>query len=87
MVRILLHELLNPAGRVNKFLFACEEGMTGGTDLHIHFTVHGPKLYFIAAGALRLNFMVFRMNIFFHYCFPPKSELRFYTAPFNFQPG
>jgi hypothetical protein len=70
MIGILLHELLDPSCRVNKFLFAGEKGMTGRTDLHIHFSVNRTKLHFVAAGTLSLNFMVFRMDIFFHY-FPP----------------
>ena len=83
MIGVLLHEFLNSTCRVNKFLLPCKEGMAGGTNFNTHFSVNRSQLYFVAAGTLCFNFMVFWMNIILHYRFPPKSDLQFDTATFK----
>ncbi len=64
---VFLFEFLNPAGSIDQFLFAGEERMTGGTDFNLHFTVDGAELKLIAAGTDSIDFMVFWMDIRFHF--------------------
>jgi len=83
MISILFHEFLNSTGRVNQFLLSCKERMTGRTNLYIHLSVHRPKLYFIPAGTLGGNFMVFGVDIFFH----AFSSIRCATKQYPKAPG
>jgi len=62
MLGILLIELLDPAGSIDKLLLAGEKRMTGGTNFHVYFLLYRTKFKLAAAGTLRSNFMVFRMN-------------------------
>jgi hypothetical protein len=63
---IFFLELFNPSGGIDQFLFTGKKWMTGGTYLHMHFTVHRAELDFIATRADRFNFMIFWMDIGFH---------------------
>ena len=86
MVSILFHEFFNAAGRVNQFLFACKEGMTVGTDLNLHFSAHRTKFNFVTTGALCFYFMIFWMDILFHFLFPPQKVSQYsLTAEFYFK--
>ena len=64
---VFLFKFLNTTCSIDQFLLAGEERMTGGTDFNLHFTIDGAELKFIAAGADSIDFMVFWMDIRFHF--------------------
>ncbi len=78
---VFLFEFLNSTCSINQFLLAGEEGMTGGTDFNLHFTIDGAELKFIATGTNSIDFMVFWMDIRFHFLPPniffPSRECNF----------
>ena len=71
MICILFHKFFNPAGRVDQLLLPGKEGVAGGTDFHLDFLIHGAGFHLVPAGALRGNFLIFRMDILFHRSYPP----------------
>lgn len=79
---VFLFEFLNSTCSINQFLLAGEKGVTAGTDFNLHFTVDGAELEFIAAGTDSIDFMVFWMDIRFHF-FASKYILPFPGMQFN----
>jgi hypothetical protein len=69
VVFIFFHEFLNPAGGIDQFLLAGEEGMTGRADLDPDLFFHGADLHFVAAGTFGLDLMIFWMDVAFHLLF------------------
>jgi len=67
---VFLFEFLDSTCSINQFLLAGEKGVAGGTDFNLHFTVDRAELEFIAAGTDSIYFMVFWMDIRFHFS-PP----------------
>ncbi len=62
----LLLELVNSSACVNKLLLAGEERMTLRADINAKIAFCGFCNESFAASALNSNFVIFRMEIFFH---------------------
>ena len=61
-----LFELINAAAGIDKLLFAGEERMAFGADLHADVLFGGAGFDHFAAGAGNGGLLVFGMDIFFH---------------------
>jgi hypothetical protein len=70
-VSVFAPEAFHPAGGVHQFLFAGEEGMALGADLHPDLVPGGTGDEFIATGAAHRGFQKFGMNGCFHNSVPP----------------
>lgn len=64
---VFLFEFFDSTSSIDQFLFAGEEGMTGGTDFDLHFTVDRSEFKLVAAGTDSIYLMVFWMDIRFHF--------------------
>ena len=67
MSSVFFLEFLNSACSVYQLLLSSEEGVTSRTDLDFHLTTDGAEFKLITAGTGGIDFMVFWMNIRFHY--------------------
>ena len=70
---ILFHKLLNTSGRINEFLFACEEWVTTGTYFQMHITFGRTNLKFVPTSTFNCPNFIFGMNFFFQKNQPPKT--------------
>ena len=61
--------LYSAAGFHKDFLAACVEGMALGAYLHAYFLFCRTRHELNAASAAYLALMIFRLNLFPHYCF------------------
>jgi len=64
-------EAINATSGVNEFLSACEERVTGRTNLNVQIVLAGrTRLKRLATSALNIHFTVVWMNLRFHYFTP-----------------
>ena len=56
----------NTTCSIYQFLFSGKKRMTGRTDLHLDFLLHGTNLDLIAAGTDSFHLTIFRVDTFFH---------------------
>lgn len=83
MLGVFLLELFNTTSSINQFLFTSEKRMAGRTDLNVYAFIHRAQFNFITTGTFCLDFMIFRMDIRFHWIlslqriYSPHSELLF----------
>jgi hypothetical protein len=63
---IFFLEFLNATRGINQFLFPCEIGMTGGTNLDLHLFIHRSEFDLIAASANSFDLIIFWMGIWLH---------------------
>ncbi len=73
MFGIALLILLDTTSRVNKLLLAGKKRMAGGADLDFHLVHNRSHLYFISARAHCSDFMIFRVDTFFHNSYTSNS--------------
>jgi len=66
LLRVARLETLDPTGGIDQLLFAGEERMARGTDLHAVGLSGGPSLVGAAAGAADRDFVVLGMDFWFH---------------------
>jgi len=59
-------KFLDPAGRVDKLLFAGEKGMTSGTNADLNIATRGASVIHRAACAHHISLVIFWMNGCFH---------------------
>lgn len=81
MFGIALFELFNTTGGIDKFLFSCEERMTGRANFHPDFRFYGAEVDFIATCAYSFYVVIFRMysslhdSLFLQYTFYSVSNI------------
>ena len=63
---VFFHKFLDPAGGVYQFLFTGEKRVAAGTDLDLNLVIDRTHFYLAAASTGSNDFIVFRMNVFFH---------------------
>lgn len=63
---ILLFELLDTSCGIDKFLLSGKKRMAGRTNLDSYLVLNGTEFELVAAGAHRVDLMIFRMDIWFH---------------------
>lgn len=66
MLGVLLFELLNPTGSINKLLFPGKKGMAGRTNFYADLIVYGSELKLTATGTFGCYFLVFGVDVRFH---------------------
>lgn len=76
---VFLFETVYAAAGIQEFLFACEERVASGADLHAQVRFNGTRLERVAASASSRSHVVFRMNSLFHRL-SPLSALSFKRA-------
>src|SRR5215475_463788 len=59
-------KLLDPTRGIDKFLFACEKGMTSGTNADLNIATRGAGVIHRAACAHHISLVIFWMNACFH---------------------
>ena len=59
-------KFLDPAGRVDKLLFAGEKGMTSSANTDLNIAARGAGMIHRTACAHHISFVVFWMNVCFH---------------------
>ena len=59
-------KLLNPTGCVEKFQFACVEGMAHITDINLHLFGGAARGEAVSTATFYMGFVIFWMNVAFH---------------------
>src|SRR5215211_961515 len=59
-------KFLDPTRSIDKFLFACEKGMTSSTNADLNIATRGAGVIHRAACAHHISLVIFWMNVCFH---------------------